>query len=62
MNDSVAQGSVSVNVPQFSVPTVEGVSQVSVMDLNSAGAETSVSHSHEKKRIISLPDACSESL
>ncbi|XP_026196201.1 uncharacterized protein LOC113148652 isoform X2 [Anabas testudineus] len=58
MHDKVAQGSVSVNVPQFSVPPVEGMSQVSVMDLNSAGAETSVLHSHEKKRTISLPDEC----
>ncbi|XP_031703383.1 adapter protein CIKS-like isoform X3 [Anarrhichthys ocellatus] len=56
MNHSVAQGSVSVNVPQFSVPPLEGVSQVKVMNLSSAGAEASASHPHEKKRTISLPD------
>ncbi|XP_074516804.1 uncharacterized protein LOC141783415 [Sebastes fasciatus] len=58
MNDSVAQGSVSVNVPHFSVPPLEGVSQVSVMNLSSAGAEASVSHPQEKRRTISLPDEC----
>ncbi|CAJ1073339.1 uncharacterized protein LOC109987580 [Xyrichtys novacula] len=56
MSGSLAQGSVSVNVPQFSVPPVEGVSQVSVMNLSSA--EASVSHQHEKRRTISLPDEC----
>ncbi|XP_029316350.1 uncharacterized protein LOC115027271 [Cottoperca gobio] len=54
----LAQGSVSVNVPQFSVPPVEGMSQVSVMNLSSAGAGASVSHPHEKRRTISLPDEC----
>ncbi|XP_078134334.1 E3 ubiquitin ligase TRAF3IP2-like isoform X4 [Sander vitreus] len=58
MNDSMAQGSVSVNMPQFSVPPVEGVSQVSVMNLSSARAEESVSHPREKRRTISLPDEC----
>ncbi|XP_042357276.1 uncharacterized protein LOC121954033 [Plectropomus leopardus] len=58
MNDSMVQRCVSVNVPQFSVPPAEGVSQVSVMNLNSVGAEASVSHPHEKRRTISLPDDC----
>ncbi|XP_071354080.1 uncharacterized protein [Trachinotus anak] len=58
MSDGVAQGSVSVNVPQFSVPPEDGVSQVSVMNLSSAGAEASVSHPHERRRTISLPDEC----
>ncbi|KAM9341150.1 uncharacterized protein ABDE67_014835 [Symphorus nematophorus] len=57
-HDSVAWGSVSVNVPQFFIPPVEGVSQVSVMNLNSAVAEASVSHPQEKRRTISLPDVC----
>lgn len=61
MNDSLAQGSVSVNVPQFYTPPVEGMSQVSVMNLTSAGAEASMSHPHEKRRTISLPDVCRES-
>ncbi|XP_034530209.1 adapter protein CIKS-like [Notolabrus celidotus] len=56
MNDSIAQGSVSVNMPQFSVPPVEGVSQVSVR--NRSSAEASVSHQHETRRSISLPDEC----
>ncbi|XP_032365231.1 uncharacterized protein LOC116679857 isoform X2 [Etheostoma spectabile] len=54
----VAQGSVSVNVPQFSVPPVEAVLQVSVMNLSSARAEGLVSHPHEKRRTISLPEEC----
>ncbi|XP_023256737.1 adapter protein CIKS-like isoform X1 [Seriola lalandi dorsalis] len=58
MNDSVAQGSVSVNMPQFSVPPVHGVSRVSVINPSSAGAEASVSHPHERRRTISLPDEC----
>ncbi|XP_039993607.1 uncharacterized protein LOC120795614 isoform X1 [Xiphias gladius] len=58
MNDSVARGSVSVNVPRFSVPPVECVSRVSLMNLSSAGAEASVSHPHEKRRTMSLPDEC----
>uniref|UniRef100_A0A3Q3H2J1 Uncharacterized LOC109987580 n=1 Tax=Labrus bergylta TaxID=56723 RepID=A0A3Q3H2J1_9LABR len=59
MNPSLAQGCVSVNVPQFFNPPVEGVSQVSVMNPSSAGAaEESVSHKHEKRRTISLPDEC----
>ncbi|XP_028422166.1 adapter protein CIKS-like [Perca flavescens] len=45
-------------MPQFSMPPVEGVSQVSVMNLSSAKAEGSVSHPHEKRRTISLPDEC----
>lgn len=60
MNDSLAQGSVSVNVPQFLAPPVEGMSQVSVMNLSSA--EAGVSHPHEKNRTISLPDVSRESL
>lgn len=52
----VAQGSVSVNVPQFAVPPGDAVSQVSVMSLSSGGA--SVSHPREKRRTISLPDEC----
>ncbi|GLD69352.1 E3 ubiquitin ligase TRAF3IP2-like isoform X1 [Lates japonicus] len=58
MNDSVTQGGVSVNVPQFSIPPVEGVSQVSVMNLSTVGAEAAASHPHEKRRTISLPDEC----
>ncbi|KAM7376053.1 hypothetical protein PAMP_005802 [Pampus punctatissimus] len=58
MNDSAAQGGVSVNVPQFSVPPVQGVTQVSVMSLSSAGAEASAPHPHEKRRTISLPNEC----
>ncbi|KAM7403298.1 hypothetical protein PAMA_003972 [Pampus argenteus] len=58
MNDSAAQGGVSVNVPQFSVPPVQGVSQVSVMSLSSAGAAASAPHPHEKRRTISLPNEC----
>ncbi|KAI3367181.1 hypothetical protein L3Q82_008240 [Scortum barcoo] len=57
-SDCVAPGSVSVNVPQFSVPAVEGVSEVSVMSLSSVGAEASVSCPHKKRRTISLPDEC----
>ncbi|XP_069391757.1 E3 ubiquitin ligase TRAF3IP2-like isoform X2 [Paralichthys olivaceus] len=58
LSDSVAQAGVSVNVPQFSIPPVEGVSQVSVMNLSSAGAEAPVTHPHERRRTISLPDEC----
>ncbi|XP_042244822.1 uncharacterized protein LOC121881208 [Thunnus maccoyii] len=58
MNDSTARGGVSVNVPQFSVPPVESVSQISVMSLSSAGAEASASHPHEKRQTISLPNEC----
>lgn len=61
MNDSLAQGAVSVNVPQFSVPPVDNVSQVSVMNLSPAGAGASASHPHEKRRTISLPNECRES-
>ncbi|KAG7224086.1 hypothetical protein INR49_019821 [Caranx melampygus] len=57
-NWEVAHGSVSVNVPQFCAPPAEGVSQVSVMNLNSAGAEASVSHPHERRRTITLSDEC----
>ncbi|XP_034381003.1 adapter protein CIKS-like isoform X2 [Cyclopterus lumpus] len=52
MNDSGAQGRVSVNVPQFSVPPLEAVPQVNVMNLSS------VSHPHKQRRSISLPDEC----
>lgn len=62
LNDGMAQGSVSVNVPQFSVPPLQGVAQVSVISPSSAGAEASVSQPHEKRRTISLPDVCRESL
>ncbi|XP_026161895.1 uncharacterized protein LOC113129894 [Mastacembelus armatus] len=55
MNDNMGLETVSINVPQFTVPPVEGVSQVSVTNLCSAGAEASASHSHEK-RTINLPD------
>ncbi|XP_069008654.1 uncharacterized protein [Embiotoca jacksoni] len=58
MCDSLAQGSVWVNVPQFSAPPVEGVSQVNVLNLSPAGAEQSVSHPQGKRRTISLPDEC----
>ncbi|XP_047466554.1 uncharacterized protein LOC125023381 [Mugil cephalus] len=58
MYDRVAQGSVSVNVPQFSTPPVEGVSQVRVLNLNTAGAEESGSHPQDKRKTISLPDEC----
>ncbi|AWP16307.1 putative adapter protein CIKS-like [Scophthalmus maximus] len=58
VSGSVTQPRVSVNVPQFSVPPVEGVSQVTVMNLSSAGAEASVSHPHEGRRTVSLPDEC----
>jgi len=58
----VAQGGVSVNVPQFFVPPVEGVSQVSVVNLIPAGEEASVSHPQEKRRTINLPEECRESL
>lgn len=47
-----------MNVPQFFVPPVEGVSQVSVMNLSPAGEEASVSHPQEKRRTISLPEEC----
>ncbi|XP_035807378.2 uncharacterized protein LOC111573250 isoform X1 [Amphiprion ocellaris] len=57
-HDSFMCDSVTVNVPQFSDPPVEGVSQVSVMNLNSAGAEESASRPQEKRRTISLPDQC----
>nr|XP_046269135.1 uncharacterized protein LOC124072048 isoform X2 [Scatophagus argus] len=58
MNGSLAQGGVSVNVPQFSVPPAKGMSQVSVMNLSSVGTEASFSHPQEKKKTISLPDVC----
>ncbi|XP_061599872.1 E3 ubiquitin ligase TRAF3IP2-like isoform X2 [Cololabis saira] len=49
--------SVTVNVPQVSVPPVECVSQVSVMNLSSP-AEESVPELHQKRRTISLPQEC----
>ncbi|XP_075304572.1 E3 ubiquitin ligase TRAF3IP2-like [Odontesthes bonariensis] len=58
LSDSAAQGGVSVNVPQFSVPPVQSFSQVSVLKLSPAAAEESVPHTQEKRRIISLPDEC----
>ncbi|XP_028251816.1 uncharacterized protein LOC114427800 [Parambassis ranga] len=57
INDHMAEAGVSINVPQFSVPPVEGVSQVSVLNLNSAGAEEPRSHPQEK-RMISVSDEC----
>ncbi|XP_022056797.1 uncharacterized protein LOC110955924 [Acanthochromis polyacanthus] len=57
-HDGFMCDSVTVNVPQFSVPPVEGVSQVSVMNLNSAGAEESASHPQDKRRTVSVPDEC----
>ncbi|XP_034063274.1 adapter protein CIKS-like [Gymnodraco acuticeps] len=58
MNSMVAQGGVSVNVPQFFVPPVESMSQVSVLNLSPAGEEASVSHPQEKRRTISLLEEC----
>ncbi|XP_035023079.1 E3 ubiquitin ligase TRAF3IP2 [Hippoglossus stenolepis] len=58
MSDGVTQAGVSVNVPQFSVPPIMGVSQVSVMNLSPAGAEAPVSHPLERRRTVSLPDEC----
>lgn len=55
-------GSVSVNVPHFSLPTVEDVSRVSMLNVGSAGAEESASHPHGKRKGIRLPDECRESL
>lgn len=54
-------GSVSVNVPQFSLPTVEDVSRVSMLNVRSAEAEESASHPHGKRKSIRLPDECRES-
>ncbi|XP_039898337.1 uncharacterized protein LOC120740213 [Simochromis diagramma] len=51
-------GSVSVNVPQFSLPTVEDVSRVSMLNVGSAGGEESASHPHGKRKSIRLPDEC----
>ncbi|KAK2891945.1 hypothetical protein Q8A73_017610 [Channa argus] len=56
MKDNMAHGSVSVNMPEFSIPHVEKMSQVSLMNLSSAGAERSVSYSHKKRSTIRLPD------
>ncbi|KAL6105444.1 traf3ip2 [Pungitius sinensis] len=53
MIDSMAPGNVSVNVPQYSAPPLEGVSQVNVMN-----PEASFSHPYERRRPISLPDEC----
>lgn len=61
LNDNAAQGGVSVNMPQFSIPPVQGVSQVSVMSPSAAGADRFASHPREKRRTISLPNECSES-
>ncbi|XP_053291301.1 E3 ubiquitin ligase TRAF3IP2 [Pleuronectes platessa] len=58
VSDGWAQAEVSVNVPQFSVPPVMGMSQVSVMNLSPAGAEAPGSHPLERRRTVSLPDEC----
>lgn len=60
MSDSAARGGVSVNVPQFSLPPVEVVSQVSVTTTSSSGAEASGSHPQQKRRTVNLPDECRE--
>ena len=59
VSDGVAQAGVSVNVPQFSVPPIMGVSQVSVMNLS---PEAPGSHPLERRRTVILPDECRESL
>ncbi|KAG7511329.1 hypothetical protein JOB18_047078 [Solea senegalensis] len=56
VSDSTAQANVSVNVPHFSSPPVEGVSQLSVM--SSGGAVAAVSRSHGSRRCVDLPDEC----
>ncbi|RVE57393.1 hypothetical protein OJAV_G00215780 [Oryzias javanicus] len=50
-------GSVSVNVPQFSTPPVDAVSQVDMLKLSSAAGESS-SHLQGRTGTISLPDEC----
>nr|XP_040055725.1 E3 ubiquitin ligase TRAF3IP2-like [Gasterosteus aculeatus aculeatus] len=50
---SLARGNVSVNVPQFSAPPLEGAAQVNVMN-----SEASFSHPYERRRTVSLPDEC----
>ncbi|XP_076021642.1 uncharacterized protein LOC143012422 [Genypterus blacodes] len=55
-DDSKPRGGVTVNMPQFSLPPSEGVSQISVMNLSSSGAD--VAASQAKTRTISLPDEC----
>ncbi|XP_075873847.1 E3 ubiquitin ligase TRAF3IP2-like isoform X1 [Nelusetta ayraudi] len=50
-----AVGGVSVNVPQFFVPPVDSMSQVSVMDLRSAEATGFVSDPCETRRTVGLP-------
>lgn len=57
-----AVGGVSVNVPQFFVPPVDSMSQVSVMDLRSAEATGFVSDPCETRRTVSLPKVSRESL
>lgn len=57
-SSSLAQGNVSINVPQIIFPG--DMSQVRVMNLRSGGAE--MSPRTQNRRIISLPEACSESL
>ncbi|XP_028293362.1 adapter protein CIKS-like isoform X2 [Gouania willdenowi] len=53
--DSLSHGGVSVNVPLFSVPPVEELSQLIMMNSSSAGDRRTGSHPHEKMRTISLP-------
>lgn len=57
-----AVGGVSVNVPQFFVPPVDSMSQVSVMDLRSAEATGFVSDPCETRRTVGLPKVSRESL
>ncbi|KAM4625287.1 uncharacterized protein ACJ7VT_003757 [Polymixia lowei] len=61
-SDGAPRGGFSVNVPQFSVPPAEGVSQVSVMNLSAPGStsapEAGAFSEPREKRIISLPDEC----
>lgn len=51
-----------MNVPQFFVPPVESMSQVSVASQNPAEAGGSASHWREKRQTISLSTASRESL
>ncbi|XP_024128709.1 uncharacterized protein LOC112146888 [Oryzias melastigma] len=56
-SDGGPPGSVSVNVPQFSTPPVDAVSQVDMLKLSSAAGESS-SHLQGRTGTISLPDEC----
>lgn len=59
--DGTVQAKVSVNVPQFFMPPVAGVSQVSVKNLSSEEAEAGGAHPQERRRTVSLPDECRKS-